>query len=110
MSAPAQPVLVASARADELVALTRAALDNVAQHAGAAAHAWVLIEDGRDEITVSVRDDGCGIAPGRLAEAAGQGRLGVSNSIRGRAAALGGRVTVESSPGAGTEIEVSIPR
>ena len=110
VSAPAQPVLMSAARAGELVALTRAALDNVARHAGESAHAWVLVEDGRDEVTVSVRDDGCGIAPGRLAEAARLGRLGVRSSIEGRAAALGGRATVVSSPGAGTEIEVSVPR
>jgi signal transduction histidine kinase len=110
VSAPAQPVLMTAARAGELVALTRAALDNVARHAGESAHAWVLVEDGRDEVTVSVRDDGCGIAPGRLAEAAELGRLGVRSSIEGRAAALGGRATVVSSLGAGTEIEVSVPR
>jgi Family of unknown function (DUF5931)/Histidine kinase len=39
---------------------------------------------------VTVRDDGPGIADGRLAEAAAAGRLGVSNSICGRLRDLGG--------------------
>ena len=50
----------------------RAALDNVAQHAGDGAQAWVLLEDEPDAVTVTVRDDGAGFAPGRL-EAAARG-------------------------------------
>ena len=44
------------------------------------------------------------------AKAAAQGRLGVAQSIRGRAADLGGEVRIVSAPGAGTEIELVVPR
>jgi hypothetical protein len=46
--------------------------------------AWVLVEDEPAEVTVSVRDEGPGIAAERLAQAEEQGRLGVAQSIRGR--------------------------
>lgn len=41
------------------------------------------MEDWGDEVIVTVRDDGPGIAAGRLDQAAGEGRLGVAQSIRG---------------------------
>ncbi len=56
----------------------------------AAASAWLLVEDEPDAVTVTVRDDGPGIAPGRLEQAAAEGRLGVAQSIRGRVEDLGG--------------------
>ena len=39
-------------------------------HAGDDARAWVLLEDLGDEVAVSVRDEGPGIAEGRLDDAA----------------------------------------
>ena len=45
---------------------------------------------------------------GRLEEAAGQGRLGVSQSIRGRVADLGGTTTLDTGPW-GTEWEFVVP-
>jgi signal transduction histidine kinase len=110
LAAPADPVLLPSGAAAELAAAVAAALANVAAHAGAGARAWVLVEDEPELLTVSVRDDGAGIAPGRLAAAAAAGRLGVAQSVRGRVTALGGSVRVESVPGAGTEVELRLPR
>jgi signal transduction histidine kinase len=63
--------------------------------------AWVLLEDEPDRVTVTVRDDGVGMAPGRLEEAAREGRLGVQASVRGRLADVGGTVAVHSAPGQG---------
>ena len=60
-------------------------------------------------MTVTVRDEGRGIAPDRLAQAERQGRLGVAQSIRGRIADLGGQVRITSAPGEGTEIEMTVP-
>ncbi|MGW1058523.1 MacS family sensor histidine kinase [Micromonospora rubida] len=108
VSAPATPVPLIGWVAAELAAAVGAALDNVARHAGG--RAWVLIEDEGEKVTVSVRDEGPGIPAGRLAEAAAQGRLGVAQSIRGRVADLGGEVRIVSTTGAGTEIELSVPR
>ncbi|MFR9780195.1 MacS family sensor histidine kinase [Micromonospora sp. MS34] len=108
VAAPATPVPLPGRVAGELAAAVGAALDNVARHGGG--RAWVLIEDEEETVTVSVRDEGPGIPEGRLAEAAAQGRLGVAQSIRGRVADLGGEVRIASTPGVGTEIELSVPR
>jgi len=110
VSAPATPVVLAADRARELAAAVAAALANVAAHAGARARAWVLVEEAGDEVVVSVRDDGAGMAAGRLAEARAEGRLGVAASIEGRLRDLGGTMAVESAPGAGTEVEMRVPR
>lgn len=107
---PATPVLLPAHAAREVGAAVGAALDNVARHGGPGSRVWVLIEDESNAVTVSVRDDGCGIRPGRLDEAAAQGRLGVSQSIRARIAELGGTVRIVSAPGEGTEVELRVPK
>ncbi len=109
VSTPATPVLLAAARAREVAAAVGAALANVATHAGEAARAWVLLEHEGHELVVSVRDDGRGFGPARLAEARAEGRLGVAASIEGRVRDLGGTMAVESAPGAGTEVELRVP-
>ncbi|GLW63038.1 histidine kinase [Actinomadura rubrobrunea] len=110
VSTPATPVLLAAHAAREIEAAVAAALDNVRRHGGDGARAWVLVEDGDEEITVSVRDDGPGIPEGRLERAAAEGRLGVAQSIRGRVRDLGGTVSIVTAPGEGTEIEMTVPR
>ena len=70
----------------------------------------MLVEDEPGLVTVTVRDDGPGIAEGRLAEAAAAGRLGVSPSICGRLRDLGGDATIRSVPSQGTEVELRLPR
>lgn len=110
VSTPATPVVLAAARAREVAAAVGAALANVAAHAGEAARAWVLLEDDGDDVVVSVRDDGSGFGPDRLAEARADGRLGVAGSIEGRVRDLGGTMAVESAPGQGTEVELRVPR
>jgi signal transduction histidine kinase len=110
IAAPAAPVRLPNRTAAELTAAVAAALDNVARHCVPGTKAWVLVEDEPGRVTVSVRDDGCGIAGDRLAEAARQGRLGVAQSIRGRVTDLGGAVRITSAPGQGTEVELEVPR
>ncbi|GAB3913392.1 DUF5931 domain-containing protein [Kibdelosporangium lantanae] len=110
VSVPATAVQLPEVAVVELTALVSEALLNVSRHAGAGAHAWVLVEDLGDEVVISVRDDGTGIPSGRLAEAESAGRMGVARSIRGRVGELGGTITLDSAPGAGTEWEVRVPR
>lgn len=110
LSEPGAPVLLAPPAARELAAAVGAALDNVRRHAGADAHAWILVEDEPGEVIVTVRDDGPGIPEGRLAEAEGEGRLGVALSIRGRLRDIGGTAELLSVPGQGTEVELRVPR
>jgi signal transduction histidine kinase len=106
---PADPVLLPRRVADEVVAAVEAALDNVRQHAGDDARAWVLLDDDGREVAVTIRDSGRGVAVGRLDEAVGQGRLGVSSSIRGRLADLGGTASITSGAAGGTTVELRIP-
>jgi signal transduction histidine kinase len=61
-------------------------------------------------VVISVRDDGPGIPDGRLSEAEGEGRLGVSESIRGRMRDLGGTALLTTAPGQGTEWELTVPK
>jgi signal transduction histidine kinase len=110
VSGPAEPVPLPEPVAAELAAAVRAALDNVDRHAGPGARAWVLVEDLGAEVVVGVRDDGVGIPPGRLEQAAAEGRLGVASSLRGRLTELGGTMAVVSTPGEGTEVELRVPR
>ena len=110
VSVPATAVLLDAAVAVELDAAVGNALDNVVAHAGPGATAFVLVEDLGDEVTVSIRDDGVGIAPGRLEEAAADGRVGISKSIVGRLQALSGSARLTADADGGTEWELTVPR
>ena len=81
-------------------------LTNVRKHA-AATCARVSLTYGDDgTVRLAVRDDGRGLpAPGDEGDRETFGLLG----LRERAARLGGRVTVGSTPGAGTELRVEVP-
>ncbi len=110
VSVPADPVLLDASVAEELSAAAVNVLDNAASHAGPDARAYVLLEDLGDSVIVTIRDDGVGIADGRLAEAAAEGRMGVAKSIVGRMNWLGGSAKLNTGPGCGTEWELTIPR
>lgn len=110
VSVPATTVPLPAATASGLVAVVRETLSNVDKHAGPDARAWVLLEDLPGEVVVSVRDDGPGIEPGRLAAAEEQGHMGVAKSIRGRVRSLGGTIALDTAPGEGTEWEIRVPR
>ncbi len=102
-------VLRPAAQTAELLAAVGECLANVTEHVGADAPAWVLLDVTADEVVVSVRDEGPGIAPQRLAAAEAEGRLGVSSSVRGRLADLGGRADLDTGAW-GTEWELAVPR
>ncbi len=110
LATPADPVPAAAHVAEQVTAAVGAALDNVARHCPADTQAFVLLEDEGSHLVVTVRDDGPGIAEGRLAVAEAEGRLGVAQSIRGRIHDLGGTVEISTGPGLGTEVEMRVPR
>ena len=101
------PIWMSSAGIDELVAAVRQALENVIEHANASkVTLFAEVEDG--EVVVSVRDDGVGFVydEDRLRS---EDKAGMLKSMKGRAEELGGRMTVASTPGRGTEIEFKVP-
>ncbi len=76
---------------------------NVARHAGARRMAVCLRVEG-NRLDLTVRDDGRGFDPA-AARLSGNG-LG---NLEARAAALGGRCTVESAPGEGAAVRLEAP-
>ncbi|WP_156686224.1 MacS family sensor histidine kinase [Mycobacterium sp. Marseille-P9652] len=110
VSLPGTPVVLPRPAAAELDAAVGNALDNVRAHAGPDAHAYVLLEDLGDSVTVTVRDDGVGIPAGRLEEAVLQGRFGIAKSIVGRLESMGGSAHLHSAAGEGSEWEMRVPR
>jgi signal transduction histidine kinase len=86
-----------------LFAIGREALANVQRHAGASA-AHVRVEAQQGEVVLEVGDNGRGFNP-----AAGHpGHFGL-DSMRSRAAELGGLLTITSAPGSGTLVRVCVP-
>ena len=91
----------------DLYHITRQALDNALVHAHAA-HVFVHFRWSSDAVSVTVRDTGQGM-PEPLERLMGKdGHLGLL-SMYERARAWGGRLILESQPGAGTTVRVSIP-
>ena len=86
--------------------IVQEALTNVARHARAQ-RASVVILQHDSCLTATVKDDGVGFEP-TARGAASDGRLGLIG-MRERAALLGGTYTIESRPGAGTNVVVKIP-
>jgi two-component system, NarL family, sensor histidine kinase UhpB len=77
-------------------------LTNALRHAGAETVTVSLMADA-ERIALSVRDDGGGI-PAELPS----GTAGIAG-MRERALLVGGRLSIESPPGRGTEIRLSVP-
>ncbi len=89
---------------EAIVAATRAALENVLRHSGSSA-AELVFERTPGTFEIMIIDDGRGFDPGQVAA----DRLGIRTSIEHRVSAVGGRVRLWSSPGAGTSVSISVP-
>jgi signal transduction histidine kinase len=85
----------------EVFRIVQEGLANARKHAGAT-HAWVQIEERVGERFVLVRDDGVGFE--QSDGGAGQGL----RNMRERAASIGGTLTLRSTPGLGTALEVAL--
>ena len=92
---------------DALAALVGAvteALSNAGRH-GRAGRVTVYAEPADEGgVACSVKDDGTGFDPATAREG-----MGLSRSVRGRVADVGGRVEVDSAPGRGTEVRLWVP-
>ena len=84
----------------------REAVRNAVRHSGCSRIAVLLVvEDG--ELRARVEDDGTGFDPD-TAEATPSWGVGL-RSMRERAESLGGTLRVDSEPGEGTRVEMSVP-
>jgi len=91
-------------RGEALVAAAREAMVNAAKFGdGSPVDVYAEARDG--ELQVFVRDRGPGFDP----DAVPPDRRGVRESIVGRMARHGGRAAIHSAPGAGTEVELTLP-
>ncbi len=84
----------------------REALANVRHHAHAS-HVEMLLQDDGSGFSLIVRDDGKGFDASQGLRGR-PGHLGLP-ALRERVELLGGRLKVESRPGAGTEVRVWLP-
>jgi signal transduction histidine kinase len=98
-----------------LLRVAQEALANVAKHAGAS-RTWITLSYMGDVVTLDVRDDGTGFAVangdnsavGEVATNSADGGFGLI-AMRQRVGRLGGRLEIESAPGAGTAVSASLP-
>jgi signal transduction histidine kinase len=90
-------------RTNALVLAAREAMTNAARHAGVD-EVSVFLDAADGAVSLYVRDRGVGFDPSAIAD----DRQGVAESIRGRMERVGGVARVVSSPGEGTEVELSV--
>jgi signal transduction histidine kinase len=87
-----------------LLRAAQEAIANARRHAGAS-HITVTLTYYPDEVSLDVTDDGRGFDPADAAKSGGLGLIG----MRERAEALGGKLAIESAPGEGTAVAVTLP-
>jgi signal transduction histidine kinase len=91
---------------DEAFLIVCEALRNALKH-GAPQLVVIGVEVRAQELSAWVIDDGCGFCPAPVTAGAASGS-GLA-SMRERAALVGGRLAVSSSPGHGTRVELHLP-
>ena len=91
--------------AHALLRIIRELVSNAVRHGRARRIQIAGCLDG-GKIAFSVSDDGCGFDPDRL-PGVGEGHFGLQG-VRERVASQGGTITVESRPGAGTRVAVTL--
>ena len=95
--------LIPPQHAVEIVNIVREAVSNSVRH-GRASRVTVRAARGEREIALAISDDGIGFHPGP----GGSSGHGLGN-MRARAAALGGSLQVDSAPGKGTRVLLTLP-
>jgi len=92
-----------------LFLIFKEALTNIARHADSRS-VWLKLDAAGEQLRAEIRDDGCGLilypTPGTSEN--GRGGHGLEN-MRARAAQLSGRMEIDSAPGSGTKITLTIP-
>jgi signal transduction histidine kinase len=88
----------------EILRIAQEALHNALRHAGAE-HVIVRLRADNEELVLEVDDDGVGFDPS--APKLRSKRLGLT-SMEERARRLGGRLEIDSTPGAGTSVRLAV--
>ena len=94
--------LIPTSQTADIMNILREAVSNSLQH-GHARNITLLAGQSDREIALAVQDDGAGFTP----DGSGTGH-GLTN-MQARAAVLGGSLRIESSPGKGTRILLTLP-
>ena len=97
----------APAVALQVLRIVQEALSNVRKHAGAARATVTVGGDGDGGLRVEVADDGRGFDPAAPPRP-GAPRFGLL-MMRERAESVGGRLEIETTPGAGTRLRLEVP-
>jgi signal transduction histidine kinase len=107
--------LTASAAVEGLNTATRTVLYRVAQEAltnvirhAHASRAKVTVQKIRQQVRLKIADNGRGFSPRRGLTAKRNARLGLIG-MRERLEMVGGKLTIDSTPGKGTIIVASVP-
>lgn len=88
--------------------IAQEAITNVVHHA-TARNLWLEIACPDHSFALTVRDDGCGFdVETILAQPTGMQGIGLFG-MKERAALVGGELTVQSTPGRGTSIQITLP-
>ncbi|MFD7032287.1 sensor histidine kinase [Streptomyces sp. NPDC059917] len=90
-----------------LLRIAQSALANVVRHAGAG-RAEITLTFMDASVTLDIVDDGRGFDPAATGGGGDGGGFGLP-AMRSRAETLGGTFTVESAPGQGTAVAVTLP-
>jgi signal transduction histidine kinase len=90
----------------QLLRLCQEALGNALKHARAT-HITIELAVTPETIVLAVQDDGCGFRPDAL-DAADPSHFGMLG-MRERAAKINARLEIQSSPGMGTRVGISLP-
>ena len=95
---------VPAATKEALVLISREALHNVARHGGAE-RVDIVLEADAESVVLLITDNGRGFDPSTKRP----GHFGLQ-SMRERAAAVGGVLALVSAEGVGTQVRVIVPR
>jgi len=98
------PVALSPSAEVQLIRIVQEALTNVKKHAPGA-RAWLSLKANHRRVCATIQDDGPGFDPASVGRS---GRFGLQ-TMKERAESAGGSFVIESRPGAGTRLEVTIP-
>jgi two-component system, NarL family, sensor histidine kinase UhpB len=96
-------IMMSPTRATAAFRICQEALVNVARHAKAT-FVRVLVKESGDDVLIEIQDNGQGIPPGKVNDAASLGLLGMKE----RSMAIGGKLEIAGWPGKGTTVTLRL--